>query len=77
MFKRQLRAEIEKNLRDHYGGSEDNADYLIANISLIFKNSEVVCLLEDRGQALKAGNFTKVRAVEKEITNKKNDPETL
>jgi len=50
---------------------------MVANVSFIFKNSEVVLLLEKRGQALKAGNFRLVRQVEKEITDKKNDPETL
>jgi len=41
---------------------------LIANVSFIFGNSEVVSLLEKRGTAIKAANFKKVREIEDEIT---------
>lgn len=75
-FKKELRKEIEANLRSHFScNNHDDINYQVANIDFAFDNSEVVRLLYLRGSALKAGNFKKVKELEKELTDKKNDLE--
>lgn len=48
-------------------GFEEQGEQKIANVSLAFRNSDVINALKRRGEYIKSNNLSKVRVAEKEI----------
>ena len=73
-FEKILGEQIEEWLmRNDKNQSAEYSMYAVADIQLAFDNNEIMKMLTDRANALKAGKFEKAKEIQEKMTQYKND----
>ena len=73
-FEKILGEQIEEWLmRNDKNQSAEQSMYAVADIQLAFDNNEIMKMLTDRANALKAGKFERAKQIQEKMTQYKNE----